>query len=152
LIEFITRKDQKEKIAEKILQALPDWFGVEKYTREYIKQSSDMPFWAYKENIDYVGFISLKKTADFTAEIYVMGILPQYHRQGIGKQLFAAFESYAKVQGYEYVQVKTVERGHYDEYDKTVSFYESLGFRALEVFPTLWDEHNPCLVMVKSVT
>lgn len=151
MIQFVTQKDQKEKIAEKILQALPDWFGVEKYTQEYIKQSSDMPFWAYNKNNEYVGFISLKETSDFTAEIYVMGILPSYHRQGIGKKLFEAFESYAKAHGYEYLQVKTVERGHYAEYDKTVSFYESLGFRPLEVFPTLWDEHNPCMVMVKSI-
>ena len=34
---------------------------------------------------------------------------------------------------------------HYD-------VYEGIGFRKLEVFPTLWDEWNPCLVLVKSVT
>ncbi|MFP9213188.1 GNAT family N-acetyltransferase, partial [Enterococcus faecalis] len=30
-------------------------------------------------------------------------------------------------------------------------FYESLGFSRLEVFPNLWDEQNPCLVLVKKL-
>ena len=58
---------------------------------------------------------------------------------------------FAKEHGYEYLQVKTVEKGRYEEYDRTVAFYESIGFRMLEVFPTLWDEHNPCMVMVKRI-
>jgi hypothetical protein len=27
-----------------------------------------------------------------------------------------------------------------------------MGFRKMETFPTLWDEHNPCLVMLRGVT
>lgn len=33
-------------------------------------------------------------------------------------------------------------------YDVTNRFYLSLGFREFEVFPTLWDEWNPCQVYV----
>ncbi|MDD2561466.1 MAG: hypothetical protein PHP07_07230 [Eubacteriales bacterium] len=49
------------------------------------------------------------------------------------------------------MQVKTVEAGHYPEYDRTIAFYEGMGFLRLEVFPTLWDERNPCLVLVKAL-
>ncbi|MDM7533255.1 hypothetical protein QUD75_13640, partial [Lacticaseibacillus paracasei] len=42
-------------------------------------------------------------------------------------------------------------RGHYPEYDQTIRFYESVGFERLEVFPTLWDAWNPCLVLVKKL-
>ena len=45
-----------------------------------------------------------------TAEIYVMGILKEYHRNGLGHLLWEAFLEYAKEHGYEYVQVKTVKR------------------------------------------
>ena len=28
---------------------------------------------------------------------------------------------------------------------------KSLGFRELECFPTLWDESNPCLIMIMKI-
>ena len=48
-------------------------------------------------------------------------------------------------------EVKTVAPGHYPEYDATVAFYRGVGFLPLEVFPTLWDENNPCLILVKTL-
>ena len=33
----------------------------------------------------------------------------------------------------------------------TNAFYETLGFREFECFPTLWDEWNPCQVYVKYI-
>lgn len=61
-----------------------------------------------------------------------------------------ALEKYAKI-NYKYLQVKTVDEGHYKEYDQTIAFYKKMGFSKLEVFPDLWDEWNPCLVMVKAI-
>lgn len=46
-------------------------------------------------------------------------------------------------------QVKTVQSGHYDEYDVTNKFYKAVGYKELEVFSTLWDEWNPCQVFIK---
>lgn len=86
-----------------------------------------------------------------TAEIYVMGILKEYHRNGLGHLLWEAFLEYAKEYGYEYVQVKTVKKGQYKEYDITNAFYEKIGFKELECFPNLWDEWNPCQVYVKYI-
>ena len=54
----------------------------------------------------------------------------------------------AKKQGFSFMQVKTVQMGHYPEYDATNRFYQSLGFKEFEVFPTLWDEWNPCQIYV----
>lgn len=81
-------------------------------------------------------------------EIYVMGVLPAYHRSGIGRQLFAAIRAEAIAQGYRLLQVKTVQTGHYEEYDRTNAFYQRMGFLPLECLPTLWDEWNPCQVYV----
>ncbi len=79
-----------------------------------------------------------------------MGIKKHFHHQGIGHQLVEALEADAR-QHAHYLQVKTVDEGHYPEYDQTIRFYESVGFERLEVFPTLWDAWNPCLVLVKKL-
>lgn len=49
------------------------------------------------------------------------------------------------------MQVKTVQMGRYDEYDRTNRFYLALGFKEFEVFPTLWDEWNPCQIYVMAL-
>lgn len=151
MIKFVRDINEKENIARTILKRLPEWFGLPDSTNEYIQNSKDMPFWAYFDEDKPVGFIVLKETSEFTAEIYVMGILKEYHRKGIGRLLWDEFLQLAKGQGYEYVQVKTVKKGHYEEYDITNSFYEKLGFKELECFPALWDEWNPCQVYVKYI-
>ena len=79
-----------------------------------------------------------------------MGVLPEYHRQGIGTRLFLALKAYAESEGFEYMQVKTVQTGHYEEYDRTNRFYQRMGFRELEVLP-LWDAWNPCQVYVMAL-
>lgn len=150
MIKFVTDKAEKEQIAATILHQLPEWFGLPESTQEYITKSRELPFWAAVEE-DVLGFIVLKETSRYTAEIYVMGVLKESHRKGIGQALFEEFQTYAKEHGYEYIQVKTVQKGHYKEYDITNAFYEKMGFRELECFPTLWDEWNPCQIYVKRV-
>lgn len=151
MICFITDKKQKEKIAESVLLDLPEWFGLPESTREYIEKSQNMPFWAAMEGENPRGFIVLKETSPHTAEIYVMGVKKSYHGRGFGKQLFEAFHTYAKEKRYSFLQVKTVQEGHYEEYDRTGDFYKKMGFQELECFPTLWDEWNPCQIFVRTV-
>ena len=80
-----------------------------------------------------------------------MGVLKEYHRHGIGRLLFDELKSAAIREGYSFLQVKTVQMGKYDDYDATNRFYLSLGFKEFEVFPTLWDEWNPCQIYVMSL-
>jgi len=146
----IDEEKEKEKIAREILQALPDWFGIEAATEEYVKTSKNLPFFAVYHDDQAVGFIVLKLHNPYTAEIYVMGILKKYHRRGLGKVLVGEAEKYCLVNKMEYLSVKTLDASRENEaYDKTRRFYESVGFKPLEVFPTLWDESNPCLFMAK---
>ena len=151
MVKFITDKELKSIISAEILYNLTEWFGLPDSTKEYIQNSKEMPFWAYYNNDNPVGFIAMKQTGKSTAEIYVMGILKEYQRQGIGKALWNDFEEYAKENGYEFAQVKTVQKGRYESYDSTNQFYESLGFKEFECFPTLWDEWNPCQIYVKYI-
>lgn len=80
-----------------------------------------------------------------------MGVLPKYHRTGVGRRLYGMFENFAREKGYSYVQVKTVRMGRYPVYDKTNRFYQAMGFQELECFPALWDEWNPCQLYVKYI-
>ena len=80
-----------------------------------------------------------------------MGVLKEYHRKGVGRRLFEQAREVALHSGYSFMQVKTVQMGRYEDYDATNRFYLSLGFKEFEVFPTLWDEANPCQVYVMTL-
>lgn len=147
----ITDNSEKEKIARKILEALPEWFGIEESRENYIKDSVDQTFFCAYTNDQPAGFLCLKQTGKDTVELAVMGVLKEYHRQGFGRLLFAQARNAARVQGYSFLQVKTVQMGKYADYDKTNQFYLALGFKEFEVFPTLWDEKNPCQVYVMAL-
>lgn len=73
------------------------------------------------------------------------------HRKGIGKHLFQAAYEYGQDNGFEYMQVKTLKTGCDKGYDKTNLFYQSLGFREFECFPTLWGKDNPCQIYVMAI-
>ena len=80
-----------------------------------------------------------------------MGVLKEYHRKGIGRQLFEKAKSISVSEGYSFMQVKTVQMGKYPDYDKTNLFYLGCGFKEFEVFPEYWDEDNPCQIYVMSL-
>lgn len=151
IIKEIVDIDEKEKISREILNDLPEWFGMPESTEEYITDSQDKPFIACFMDNEAVGFVVLNSTSVDCADIFVMGIKKNYHRMGIGTKLNDAYEKLAKKLGYTYTQVKTVQSGHYKEYDITNNFYKSVGYKELEVFPTLWDEWNPCQIYIKYI-
>ena len=150
-IKQINDINEKEKIAREILYDLPEWFGMPESTESYITDSSDMPYLAAYADRNLAGFIVLNATSSDTADIFVMGIKKEFHRKGIGRKLYEAYESMAKDLGYSYSQVKTVQSGHYDEYDITNNFYKAMGYVELECFKELWDEWNPCQIYIKYI-
>ena len=149
IVKEIIDKKEKENIAREVLLDLPEWFGLPESTENYIQESQEKPFLAsfYKDEV--VGFIVLGASSHDCAEIFVMGVKKKFHNHGAGRELNKAYEDLAKSLGYTYTQVKTVQSGHYNEYDITNKFYKAVGYKELEVFPDLWDEWNPCQVYVK---
>ena len=148
---LIEDANQKQDIARKILEALPEWFGMEDSREEYIRDSAiHLCFGAFEEE-KVVGFLCLKETGKDTVELAVMGVLKEQHRKGIGKNLFELARETGREMGYSFMQVKTVQMGRYEEYDITNKFYQSLGFKEFEVLPTLWDEWNPCQIYVMAL-
>ena len=148
MIERIENADTKAAISRKVLEALRDWFEVDESRETYIAESAGQIFVAAREGSDYVGFLTLKETGQDTVELAVMGVLREYHRNGIGRRLFEAAKVIAQEEGYSFMQVKTVKMGVYRDYDITNLFYRSCGFREFEVIPELWGEENPCQIYV----
>ena len=147
----ITKDTEKKNITRYILEALPDWFGIAEAREEYIADSAGKIFFCAYKDEKPVGFLYMKQTGKDTAELAVMGVLKEYHRAGIGKALFKYAKNVISEKGYSFMQVKTVQMGKYEDYDRTNRFYLSLGFKEFEVFPTLWDEQNPCQVYVMAL-
>lgn len=141
---------KKKLVIKDILNDLPEWFGMPEAIQEYVDFGMEYPLYVASKNSEVVGFISLKETSLKTVEIYCMGVKKEYHHQGIGRMLMEKIKEVYREQ-YDYLQVKTVAKGHYRQYDATSNFYESVGFCELEVFPTLWDEWNPCLVLIQKI-
>ncbi|MCL2003631.1 MAG: GNAT family N-acetyltransferase [Oscillospiraceae bacterium] len=151
-IKDVRSPDDKSKICNDILRALPSWFGNEAAIVDYTAQVKAMPFFAAYDGETPVGFAALKVHNPHTSEICVMGILKEYHRQGLGKRLVGRCEEYCRENKAEFLTVKTLDASRESEsYRKTRLFYQSAGFKPLEVFPLLWDENNPCLFMAKTI-
>ena len=151
MIEQIKDSETKKAIARKILEALHDWFEVDESREKYIADCVNWIFLAAKEDDDYVGFLCLKETGDATVELAVMGVLKEYHRNGLGRKLFEAAKKIAGEKGYSFMQVKTVKMGVYEDYDITNRFYKACGFKEFEVIKEIWGEENPCQIYVMSL-
>ena len=147
----ISNDNEKANIARYILEALPEWFGIPEARKEYIQDSAGKIFFCAYANEKPAGFLYLKETSKDTMELAVMGVLKEYHRNGIGKALFECAKEVICKKGYSFIQAKTVQMGKYEIYDKTNRFYLSLGFKEFEIFPTLWDEWNPCQIYVMAL-
>ncbi len=143
---------KSSQVCAPILRALPNWFGIEAAVLHYLQTAAISPTLFALDGVAAVGFLTIRQHSPYAAEIYVMGVLPQYHRQGIGRELVQRAEAWLREAGVEYLQVKTLAPTHPDPgYAKTRAFYESMGFRPVEIFPDLWGGDNPCLMLVKSI-
>ncbi len=151
MIEIIKDPEEKKVIARTVLESLTEWFEVEESREGYIRDCTDWIFLAAKDGDKVMGFLCLKETGNATVELAVMGVIKDYHRNGIGRKLVEKAKEVAASSGYEFMQVKTVKMGMYEDYDKTNRFYISCGFKEFELFPLHWDEANPCQVYVVSL-
>jgi GNAT superfamily N-acetyltransferase len=136
----------------KILQTLPTWFGIPTSVEDYIATADRSPTVIASVGGDDVGLLTLVRHSRYAAEVYVMAVLPEFHRQGIGRALLGRAEVLLAADGVEFLQVKTLAPSKPDVgYDKTRAFYLAYGFRPLEEFRDLWDAENPALQMIKTV-
>lgn len=150
-IEQITDIKEKQCIARTILEDLTEWFEVKESREQYISDCAEWIFLAAKDEGETVGFLCLKETGKATVELAVMGVMKKCHRSGAGRALVDEAKSIAREKGYSFFQVKTVQMGMYEDYDRTNMFYLACGFKEFEVIPQIWDEANPCQIYVMSL-
>ena len=135
-----------------ILRALPEWFGIEEALLEYEKEIDALPTFLAYSGAKLVGFLSIKQHFPSTAEVFVMGVHRASLRQGIGRRLMENAFQWAESQSIEYMQVKTLGPSRESiEYTATRNFYLAMGFHPLEELKKIWDENNPCLILVKRI-
>lgn len=140
----------QSRVCERVLRELPQWFAIESATLEYIASAEHMPSFVARVAGEPVGLALCKRHFERSAELYLIAVLPEQHRQGAGRALLAAGEAWLAEQGVEFLQVKTLSPGRVDaNYARTRQFYLGVGFTPLEELPTLWDVRNPCLLLIK---
>jgi len=149
-IQMVESPDEKATITLKIMHSLPTWFSPPEDIEKKAIIHRDYPFFAAYDNETPIGFVALKIHNIYTADIFNLGVLEQYHRQGVGRALIESVEQYCVENGHQFLTVKTLDSSaEYEPYERTRAFYVKTGFLPLEVFTTFWNEENPCLFMAK---
>jgi ribosomal protein S18 acetylase RimI-like enzyme len=139
-------------ICERILRALPEWFGIEKALLSYVRDTQELETWLALAGGKPAGFLTLRLHNPQAAEIQVMAVTPTAHGRGIGRALVEHSERLLRDRGVRFLQVKTLGPSRPNEhYARTRGFYERLGFVPLEE-NHLWGDVNPCLIMVRHLT
>ncbi len=146
----LRRLEQRDVPAcERVLRALPDWFGMEESNRAYVASLSRLPSAVAEAGGEIVGFVALEEHNPESLEIHVMGVERGRHRHGIGRALVRWSRDFASARGAHWLHVKT--RGPLTpdpDYDKTRAFYLGVGFEPLFETLALWGPENSALVLV----
>ena len=146
-IQVMKREDVSQ--CEGIPRSLPDWFGIESAIVDYVRDLQEMETWVARDGETIIGFLTLKRHGDVSAEIQVIAVTKSLHGRGCGRKLLEEAERVLRARSVEFLQVKTLgptrESVHYK---RTRGFYSRMGFTPLEE-NNLWGETNPCLIMVK---
>jgi GNAT superfamily N-acetyltransferase len=149
-MEIIGPSIRRESECEAVLRTLPKWFGIEHALLMYARDSGVMPTFAAAEGNAVVGFLTLREHFASAWEVHCMAIKAEARGQGLGSRLLSHAESWLVARGVRFLQVKTVAATSASlAYAQTREFYARRGFSPLEVFPTLWDAHNPALQCIK---
>lgn len=149
-VSAVEAPSERSALCERVLRALPDWFGVEESLQNYVREVADLPVFVASLDSREAGFVAFKRQTDSAGEVCVMGVYRWAHRRGVGRALIERLEELCRQEGRTFLTVKTLAASHPDQgYADTRGFYAAMGFCPLEVFPTLWDEANPCLLMAK---
>jgi XTP/dITP diphosphohydrolase len=143
---------RRAAIARRILEALPDWFGLPDALEHYVEAARRGPVLVAAQGGEPIGFALPRRQSPAAAEIHVIAVLPAEHRRGVGARLIERIERDLVGEGIEFLTVKTLAPSvDYPPYAATRAFYRAMGFRPLELFPTLWSAENPCLYMAKTL-
>lgn len=162
----------RSDVAHDILGELPEWFGIDRFTHEYVEAAAKFPNYvavAVPESSpatpsgglapgggdvpleDVLGVLLVDQRYPTSAEVHLLAVRRKHHRAGIGRTLMERVEDDLRAQGVRLLSVKTLGPSASDpDFDQTRAFYTACGFHPVEEFPDLWVD-SPCLLMVKAL-
>ncbi len=154
MMKPIVRDIRPEDVAAcaELLRSLPEWFGLADSNREYIEGLSHLPAAVSEAGERINGFVSVRAHNARSAEIVVMAVRRDCHRQGVGRALLGWVEEWCTSSGIAWLHVKTRGPSTPDpSYEKTRQFYLAEGFDPLFESLTLWGPEDAALILVKAV-
>lgn len=136
---------------DRLLRALPDWFGIEDSIAEYVGAAARLPGYLARAAGDVVGVLLVERHALERAEVHLLAVVPERHRAGVGRRLVEAASCDLARDGVRTLEVRTLGPSHPSEhYARTRAFYSALGFVAGEERDDVWPG-NPCLLMTRTL-
>jgi GNAT superfamily N-acetyltransferase len=76
----------------RIMRTLPGWFGIPASVENYVATADRSPTVIASLGNEDVAILTLLRHSPYAAEVYVMAVLPELHRQGIGRVLLGHAE------------------------------------------------------------
>jgi ribosomal protein S18 acetylase RimI-like enzyme len=116
-------------ILENLTARLPQWFAQSEANRHFAEQAKILESWVARIDGRACGLLLIKRHSLVSAEIYWLGIDPDYHRQGVGRALIGAAEGQLRQEKIKFLFVMTLHpEDPYEPYRRTQLFYERMGF------------------------
>jgi ribosomal protein S18 acetylase RimI-like enzyme len=140
-IKVFKRPGNKKKLVNELIEIIKSltgkWFTkeVQEYTPNDLKYQ-DLITVSNKNEL--IGFI-IYTCIDGKIVIMLMAIKPTYQNMGYGKQLYEAFESKIKNEGFKTIMVQTVPEEVNENYKGTIEFYKKRGFKIVKQYKELWE-------------
>ena len=151
-LEIVPFEPSMTGACERILKALPEWFGIPASNDEYIRNLPRLTTFVARLGGVEVGFVSLEHHFPDSAENHVLAVDRDHHRRGIGRALLVHSEAWLRSRGVRMFHVKTLGPSEvYAPYADTRAFYAAFGFVPLFETTALWGPENPALVMAKPI-
>jgi len=139
--------EQARAACRDILATLPEWFGQADANAAYLRDIADKSTLIVTDASGPLGMIALDFHFETTAEIWLMAVRADRHRQGVGRALMETALEFSQGKGCSRAMVKTLSARNPDPgYAATRAFYRAVGFRPLIEFNQT-DPTNPMMWM-----
>jgi ribosomal protein S18 acetylase RimI-like enzyme len=133
-----------------IIASLPDWFGNDAGIAECAAAVRSQQGLVSEMNGRVVGFVTHRLHAPGAAELTWIAVDADFRGGGHGTALVDALVDGLRRDGVRLLSVKTLSESAGDPgYAQTRAFYLARGFAVLIELPDLWDEANPCVLMLR---